>query len=214
MNKYLLLVNADHPFSESMNANFKYVSLNDIDGNETFMEDATFAAFWQLRDFLRSWGISASIRSAGRTLKQQEETFREIMDEYIIKGFSSEEAVAWAERQVAKPGYSEHHTGLAIDIKLEPRIISKDTPQHLKKIILRLTTKSMRFIMNKNLARFGFVKRYDKKKKDITKCQIDEPWHIRYVGVDNAKHMRKENLCLEEFVTIKEKEQREREFSK
>ena len=205
MDKYLLLINADHPFSESMQKKFKYIYLNDIDGNDTFLEEETFDAFWGLRTYLRSWGINATIRSAGRTLKQQEETFGEIVDEYIVKGFSREGANAYAERQVAKPGFSEHHTGLAIDIKLEPRFITKETPKPLKKIIKRLTTKSMRFIMNKNLAKFGFVKRYDKKKKDITKCQMDEPWHIRYVGVENAKQMRKKDLCLEEFVALKEK---------
>lgn len=46
---------------------------------------------------------------------------------------------------------------------------------------------------------YGFILRYPTDKKEITKINY-EPWHYRYVGVENAKFMKEKNFCLEEFI--------------
>ncbi|MCM1545268.1 MAG: D-alanyl-D-alanine carboxypeptidase family protein, partial [Ruminococcus sp.] len=50
-----------------------------------------------------------------------------------------------------------------------------------------------------NSWKYGFVRRYDENKQDITGIGY-EPWHFRYVGKDNAKYMYEHKLCLEEYV--------------
>ncbi|MCI8383288.1 MAG: M15 family metallopeptidase [Clostridia bacterium] len=46
---------------------------------------------------------------------------------------------------------------------------------------------------------YGFILRYPTYKKDTTKINY-EPWHYRYVGVENAKFMQEKNFCLEEYI--------------
>ena len=55
--------------------------------------------------------------------------------------------------------------------------------------------------LKENAPAYGFVLRYPKEKEDITKIAF-EPWHFRYVGVENALYMTENDLTLEEYVAI------------
>ena len=91
---------------------------------------------------------------------------------------------------VAKPGASEHQTGLCADIldyTYRDRAMNEgfaNTPEAQW--------------MRENCASFGFVLRYPKDKEDITGIKY-EPWHFRYVGKEVAMYMTANNLSLEEF---------------
>ena len=90
---------------------------------------------------------------------------------------------------VTKPGFSEHHTGLSFDLGLYPEngfFREYDG------------TGEYRWI-SQNCYQYGFVVRYESDKIDITKIG-NEPWHIRYVGVPHAYVMKKQDLCLEEYL--------------
>ena len=94
---------------------------------------------------------------------------------------------------VAKPGTSEHQTGLSADI-LSKKYASRPT-----------MTQDFEFEpeaiwMKENCASFGFILRYpkDKKAEEITGIFF-EPWHFRYVGVDAAGYIMKTGMTLEEF---------------
>ena len=90
---------------------------------------------------------------------------------------------------IAKPGESEHHTGLAIDIKsgdTSPFIISKEYVW-----------------LKKNAHKYGFILRYPEGKEEITGYAF-EPWHYRYVGKKIAKFITKNNMTLEEYIEKKE----------
>ena len=50
-----------------------------------------------------------------------------------------------------------------------------------------------------DMENYGFLLRYPKDKQDITKI-IFEPWHYRFVGVENAKLIKESGLCLEEYL--------------
>ena len=50
-----------------------------------------------------------------------------------------------------------------------------------------------------NAEDYGFILRYKKEKRDITKVNY-EPWHWRYVGVEHAKEINKLDMCLEEYI--------------
>lgn len=94
-----------------------------------------------------------------------------------------------ASKYVAKQGSSEHQTGLAVDINSSPYY---DLAEDFEK------TKEGKWIAE-NAYKYGFVIRYLKGKSDITGYNY-EPWHLRYVGQENAKNMYENNLCLEEYI--------------
>lgn len=90
---------------------------------------------------------------------------------------------------VARPGESEHQTGLAADItcsavnyKLDESFADSDAGIYLKN----------------NAYKYGFVLRYPKDKESITGYSY-EPWHYRFVGRDVAYYLHKDNLTIEEF---------------
>ena len=95
----------------------------------------------------------------------------------------------------AKPGHSEHHTGLTFDI----RINVKDQAN-----IEYLNAAEQAWI-TQNCAKYGFILRYTDAKKDITGI-LNEDWHFRYVGVAHATYMVEHDLCLEEYIEFLKKD--------
>lgn len=91
---------------------------------------------------------------------------------------------------VAKPGYSEHHTGYAMDLGLLPEVQgvgrSYDGEGAYKWI-------------NEHCSEYGFILRYPADKTEITGIEY-EPWHFRYVGFPHAKAITEAGYCLEEYI--------------
>lgn len=94
-----------------------------------------------------------------------------------------------ADKFSAKPGQSEHQTGLAMDITCSAMNFQLDTSFG--------DTEEGKWVAD-NAYRFGFVIRYPKGKEDITGYQY-EPWHLRYVGLSLAKEIHESQLTLEEY---------------
>lgn len=89
----------------------------------------------------------------------------------------------------AKPGYSEHQTGLSIDVS------AKSAKNRLESSFAN--TKEGKWLAS-NAHKYGFIIRYSKDKKNITGYSY-EPWHIRYVGRELAMYLFENDLCLEEY---------------
>ncbi len=96
---------------------------------------------------------------------------------------------ALADRFSAKPGSSEHQTGLVADVS-SPSVNYELTEDYIN-------TKEGKWL-EENAHRFGFIIRYPKDKEDITGYMY-EPWHIRYVGKEIATEIFEKDLTLEEF---------------
>lgn len=94
-----------------------------------------------------------------------------------------------AEKYVAKPGGSEHHTALVVDLSI---FNSDGTSSDYD------GTGEYAWI-NENCQDYGWVVRYDQDKAELTGI-YDEPWHFRYVGIPHATKMAELDLCLEEYV--------------
>lgn len=94
-----------------------------------------------------------------------------------------------AEQAVAKPGTSEHQTGLTMDITSASMNYGLDESFE--------NTVEGKWL-KENAYRFGFIMRYPKGKESITKYEY-EPWHYRYVGVETATKLYKNNWTLEEY---------------
>ena len=88
----------------------------------------------------------------------------------------------------AKPGFSEHQTGLTFDLKDFNGQLVEDpiTSQWIKD----------------NCAQYGFIIRYPEGKEDIT-GYIYEPWHLRYVGEEVANQIMNNNTTLEQYLGVK-----------
>lgn len=115
----------------------------------------------------------------------REESFQETLYNNYVKSYGKSDADTFS----ARPGYSEHQTGLAIDLK---NIAIKGN--------VRLTDENYDWLEN-NAYKYGFVVRFPENKENITGYQF-ENWHIRYVGKENAKIMYEEKLCLEEYIDL------------
>jgi D-alanyl-D-alanine carboxypeptidase len=124
-------------------------------------------------------GLTLSVQSAYRSYEYQVNTFRNQVARF---------GQTRAEIQVARPGYSEHQTGLAADIGGGGCDIES----------CFATTAEGRWVAA-NGYRFGYVVRYPDGGKDVTGYKY-EPWHVRYVGVALATELqRTAATTLEEF---------------
>lgn len=97
---------------------------------------------------------------------------------------------AEADKFSAKPGYSEHQTGLGVDVTA-PSVAYALTDAFDQ-------TAEWKWLAE-NAADFGFILRYPKGKADITGYMY-EPWHFRYVGVEAAKTITERKITLEEYI--------------
>lgn len=97
----------------------------------------------------------------------------------------------YTNQYVAKPGTSEHQTGLAADIS---SVNNRELTEQFE------NTKEGQWLL-KNAYEFGFILRYLKGKESITGYGY-EPWHIRYVGKEVAKEIENSGLTLEEYLQI------------
>ena len=89
--------------------------------------------------------------------------------------------------RVAKPGFSEHETGLAFDFTESVNHDYNGTGDFAW--------------INANCFKYGFIVRYTEAKQRLTKIQ-NEPWHFRYVGIPHAYYMDSKDLCLEEYIDL------------
>ncbi|WP_160687062.1 M15 family metallopeptidase [Clostridium sp. C2-6-12] len=90
-----------------------------------------------------------------------------------------------ADAYVAKPGFSEHQTGLCIDITNKSGNFTKGTIEA--------------DWLAENCHKYGFIIRYPYGKKNLTGIEY-EPWHIRYVGKEAAKYIHDNGITLEEYL--------------
>ena len=117
------------------------------------------------------------ISSGYRSYNEQKETYDSYVERYGAKK---------ADTLAARPGYSEHETGLALDITTGGA--TKDTFD---------TTDEFKWLQE-NSYKFGFILRYPKGKEKITGFDY-EPWHYRYVGLDLAEKIYKEGITFDEY---------------
>ncbi len=91
---------------------------------------------------------------------------------------------------VAAPGYSEHHTGYAVDLSYQ----SSSGYQYID------GTGDFSWL-TANAYKYGFITRYTEDKSSITGI-VSEPWHLRYVGTVHAEAIVKGGYCLEEYIDM------------
>lgn len=187
-----LLVNASNPIPEGY-APKDLVRMLDYcdesvaaikDGSMEGNREAVIALVTMLRaaieQGMRNWQISEGYRSVA----YQQQLWDSRVAEYREQGLSEEDAQTATAKYVAKPGTSEHHTGLAFDLTVP----GESFP---------LTEQSK--WLAANCWDYGFIIRYTEEKQPITGINA-EPWHIRYVGQPHARNMHDSGQSLEEYL--------------
>lgn len=192
---YLIVVNDDIPydFDGEYNKNLQkdIVFMDDVYGEATPAEKATLKAFQKLQKSLKAKGMTIGLLSGYRTKEDQQGVY----DYYS-------NLPGWSEtNKVSQAGFSEHHTGLVLNILIlyqgegdtEP-IWYTETEERRQKI-------EYFKLLHENLADFGFIDRYPPGKESITGVP-SEPYEIRFVGSAKIAHEIMDNgLCLEEYLS-------------
>lgn len=142
-------------------------------------------------------GMDFTMISGYRSIEQQQANYDVNYQNYLASGFSEEEARAKTEEYIALPNASEHTTGLAVDIT-STALANQEGNSGL---LPNLENYPEGLWLKENAPKYGFVLRFPKSKEDITGINF-EPWHFRYVGVENAVYMTEQNLTLEEYIAI------------
>ena len=147
-----------------------------------YMRPEAAAALEDLFEAAAQDGITLYATSGYRSYSTQKAIFERKLERMDEKQ---------ANASVAKPGYSEHQTGLAMDIEGET---TKGTG------LTEAFGESPEGIWTaEHCAKYGFIIRYPKGKTNIT-GYIYEPWHLRYVGKEAAAEITELGVTFEEYI--------------
>jgi D-alanyl-D-alanine carboxypeptidase len=124
-----------------------------------------------------NYGVSLWQNSGYRSYEEQEAKYNE---------YAAERGLEEADKVSARPGHSEHQTGLCYDIN-STEFSFADTFEAQW--------------LDEHCAEYGFIVRFPKGKEMITGYEY-EPWHLRYVGVELAQTIHSQGLCLEEYLNV------------
>jgi zinc D-Ala-D-Ala carboxypeptidase len=160
------LVKADMPLSPR--SNFPYVRRDAHDALKAMFEVAS------------NDGIELWFHSGYRSYQAQ----KQLYDNYVQR-YGQGRADIFS----AKPGHSEHQSGLAIDIT---------SPSSSGPFDMAFGSSIEGIWVAKNAHNFGFIVRYPEDKTEITGYMY-EPWHLRYVGIPLATQLYESGLVMEEL---------------
>lgn len=170
-----VLVNADHPYQDK-----KDKKLVTYPGTDILLEEETAKMLYAL---LRTLPRGEIVLVSGyRSFEEQEQ---------IWKDSVAENGLEFTKKYVAKPGCSEHQTGLAVDLGLNAENIDFIRPAFPYEGVCQT--------FRKRAAAYGFIERYQKDKEAVTKIAAEQ-WHFRYVGAAHARAICEKHMALEEYI--------------
>lgn len=175
VNKYYKLSN-DYIPKNLEKIDYKYTSGLDIYGDKEALKH-----FYEMCIDASTVGLTIKTMSAYRTYDYQKKLYEKYLE---VDGIDIVDTYS------ARAGHSEHQTGLAFDI------------YNVKKSYNEFYYTDEYKWVKDNAYRYGFILRYQKDKEYITGYKF-EPWHIRYVGIDNSKYIYEHDITLEEYILNK-----------
>ena len=176
--KELMLTNKFYYLDKSYNSdNMIKVSNTYSYGSDQMLTKETFDAFKEMWKAAKNENLTLIINSSFRSYEDQESVY-----EYY-KANKGEEA---ADLIAAHPGFSEHQTGMAIDIQTYKS--SAKTFENFDEFKW----------LEKNAYKYGFILRYPKDKEYLTGYEY-ESWHWRYVGKEAAKYIQENKITFDEY---------------
>jgi len=185
----LLLVNGWNPLPEDYDyeGNLTTIPQKYIKGSLTQIDKDIWPYLKAMLDNARAQGIDIGVWSPYRSYATQKWLFENQVKKQINNGVPEAEAEDKAATIVARPGTSEHNTGLALDINCADHSFEK--------------TKAFEWL-KENAEDYGFIMRYSEEKQEKTGV-IHESWHWRFVGIKVAREINDLGMCLEEYIEYK-----------
>lgn len=182
---YMVLVNKLNALPDGWEDSIETITFTNTAGWDVEVEKKTYEAYLELKEELEKDGIYVDLDSGRRSVAEQQR----IMDE-----FTEEYGADYAKKIVARPGYSEHHTGLALDLYLI--IDGKNVTENEEMV----KYPEIWAAIHEKLASHGFILRFLEDKEHITGYAY-EPWHIRYIDdPDKAAEIMSKGITLEGYL--------------
>lgn len=144
---------------------------------EKYMEKNAKEAFEKLAKDAKKEGYNIRATSTYRSYSYQKN---------LYNNYANQDGKEKADTYSARPGFSEHQTGLAVDVDNTKTSYTKFG-----------NTKEFDW-MKENAYKYGFILRYTKENEFIT-GYMNEPWHYRYVGVEIASYIQEHPMTFEEY---------------
>lgn len=182
----LLLVNGNNPLPEDYDyeGNLTIIDQKYLCGYRNQMDKDAYIFAKAMLDAAWKDNVELYILSPYRSFSTQSALFENEVKTHLNGSTTWEQAEIKASAEVARPGTSEHHTGLAVDFNsVETHF--EDTEAFLW--------------LKEHGEEYGFIMRYAEDKQDLTGV-IYEPWHWRFVGIKHAKEINRLGMCLEEYI--------------
>lgn len=186
---YMALVNQRHQLPEGWEDALEIVEVTNSVQQKVEIEKKTYAAYLALAEELEQEdGIHIELDSGRRSVAEQQD----IWDNFMVK-YGEE----YTRKTVAVPGFSEHQTGLAIDLYF---ITADGTTVYYNEDLTKEEYFGIWDRIHEKLAKNGFILRYLKGKEDITGYSY-EPWHLRYIDDPAvAQEIMEKGITLEEYL--------------
>lgn len=182
---YMVLVNKTHKLPDDWESTVVLKEATNRYGETYKVEEKALEQFEKLQKECADEGIYIELDSTTRSVAEQQK----LWDDWTV-----EKGEDYVKKYVAVPGYSEHHTGLAIDVCLDKdgkRIDDNDDMIAEKEIFAKVHAK---------LAKYGFILRY-LEGKDAETGYSYEPWHFRYINDPAiAKEIMDKGITLEAYL--------------
>ncbi len=185
-----VLVNKENALPDNWGKSVEIITVRNSLGEELQIESRTYQQFLKLREALLQEGVQIELDSVYRSVAEQQE----IWDTWSA---DPELGPEYCKKYLAVPGYSEHHTGFAVDI-----FIMKDGKEIRDNDDMIADIEDFAKV-HELMPEYGFILRYPLGKEDITGYAY-EPWHMRWVGDSIiARKITDENITLEEYLRRK-----------
>lgn len=146
-------------------------------------------AFLELQKAAAAENVTVWMQSGYRSVSYQTNLYEKKTNYYKQQGYDDVKAKEMAAAIVNPPGYSEHNCGLAADL---------NSPEHTGLDEGFENTAAFRWLCQ-HAGEYGFILRYPKGAEEKTEITY-EPWHWRYVGVENAAKINASGLCFEDYI--------------
>lgn len=179
---YLTLVSIKYRLPENYQLELTYP----VKGIDRPLDARVTPHYVEMYNAAKADGCTLTPYSGWRSISRQKSNYENKVSNYIKEGNSRSKAEQLAAEWILPPGASEHNMGVAMDIV--------NTQESFE------NTKEFKWLQA-HAANYGFILRYPKDKVAITKVAY-EPWHWRYVGVEDAKKIKASGKCLEEYLGI------------
>ena len=173
----LMLVNKFNQLKENYTPKNIVPISNYYSYDNNSITEEVYTAYKKMWYAAKDEGLTLIVTSSYRDYKTQDT---------LWNGYADSKGEKWADSVSARAGFSEHQTGLTLDI------VTYNT-------IMNDFEKTDEFKwLQKNAYKYGFILRYPKGKEDITGYDY-ESWHYRYVGTDVAKAIYDKNITYDEY---------------